>query len=42
MARDISKTDIGNMPDREFTVMIIKILDLRKEWRTSVRPLTQR
>ena len=25
-ARDISKTEIYNMPDREFKVMIIKIL----------------
>ena len=25
-ARDISKTDISNIPDREFKVMVIKIL----------------
>jgi len=25
-ARDLSETDINNMPDREFKVMVIKIL----------------
>ena len=39
IARDLSKTEISNMPDGEFKVMIIKILDLKKEWRTSGRPL---
>ena len=35
--------DISNMPDREFKVMIIKMLTgLEKEWRTSMRPLTKR
>ena len=32
------------MADREFKVMVIKILtelDLRKEWKTSVGPLTK-
>lgn len=29
------------MPGREFKVMIIKTLDLRKEWKASVRPLTE-
>ena len=38
--RNLSKTDTSNMPDREFKVMIIYLLDFRKEWRTSVRPLT--
>lgn len=26
LARDLSETDVSNMPDREFKVMIIKIL----------------
>ena len=40
MARDTSKTDLSNMLNGEFKVMIIKILTrLRKEWRISVRPL---
>ena len=30
------------MPEREFKVMITKLLGLRKEWRTSVRPLARR
>ena len=29
------------MRNKEFEVMIIKVLDLRKEWRTSVRTLTE-
>ena len=42
-ARDLTETDISNMPDREFKTMIIEILTgLEKEGRTSVRPLTQR
>ena len=41
-ARDLNKTDVSNMTDREFKVMITKILNLRKEWKTSVRPLTKR
>ena len=41
-ARDLSETDISKMPDREFKLMIIETLDLRKEWRTLVRPLTKR
>ena len=44
--KNYSKTpkemEISNMPDREFKVMIIKILDVGKEWRTSVRPSTKR
>ena len=40
-ARDKSET--SNMPDRDFKVMIIKILiGLEKRVETSVRPLTQR
>ena len=42
MARELHKRDINNMLDGEFKAMIIKLLDLRKEWKTSVRPLTQR
>ena len=41
-ARNLGETNTSNMPDREFKVMIIKILNLRKEWRTSVRSLTKR
>ena len=34
VAKDLSKTDISNMPDREFEAMIMKILTgLEKEWR---------
>ena len=40
IARDLSKMEISNMPDREFKVMIIKVLTrLRKEWKTLMRPL---
>jgi len=43
IARDLSKVEISNIPDREFKVTIIKIfMDLRKEYKTSVRPLTKR
>ena len=38
MARDLNETDISNMPNGEFKAT----LDLRKEWKTSVRPLLQR
>ena len=43
-ARDLSQTDISNMPDREFKSLIIRILIglEKKEWRTSVRHLIQR
>ena len=43
-ARDKSKTDISNMPDREFKSLIIRILIglEKKEWKTSVRHLIQR
>lgn len=35
IARDLSKTEISNVPDREFKVIIIKILPgLEKQWRT--------
>ena len=46
-SRDLSKTDISYTPDREFKVMIIKIieqvhsLNFRKEWRTSLVHLTK-
>ena len=40
--RDLNEVEINNMPDRELKVMIIKILNLRKEWRTSLRPLSKR
>ena len=30
-ARDLNKTDTSNMPDKEFKVMIIKVLDERKD-----------
>ena len=33
---------ISNMSDREFKVMVIKILYLRKEGRISVKPSTKR
>lgn len=32
--RDLSK-DMSNMPDREFKVLFINILDSRKEWKVS-------
>ena len=41
-ARELNEMEISNMPDREFKVMVIKILDLRKEWKTLVRPSTKR
>ena len=41
IARDLRETEISNMPDKKFKVMIINILDLRKEWVTSVKPLTK-
>ena len=35
-ARDLSKTDKSNMPDREFKGMLIKILaGLEKMWKAS-------
>ena len=44
-ARELNETEISNTSDREFKVVVIKILtgfgDLRKEWRTSVRPSTE-
>ena len=39
-ARDLSKMKISNMPDREFKVMVIKILtgfENGVEWRISLR-----
>ena len=42
-ARDLSETDINNMPHRDFKVMIIKTLTgHEKEWRTSLIPLAKR
>ena len=35
--RDLNKTKINNIPDREFKVMVLKILTGLKEWKTSVR-----
>ena len=29
-ARDLSEMEISNMPDREFKVIVLKILDLRR------------
>ena len=40
-ATDISEMDVSNMLDRECKVMIMKIVELRREWRTSVRSLTK-
>ena len=41
--RDLSETDISNMPDRGFKVMIIKILTgLEKTMEDIVKPLTKR
>ena len=38
IARDLSKMEISNMPDREFKIMTIKILTgLRKQKRTNQR-----
>lgn len=38
-ARAPSETDVSNMTGTEFKVMILTILlDLRKVWKTSVRP----
>lgn len=42
MVGNLSRRDTSNMPDREYKAKIIRIQDLRKEWRTSVRSLTQR
>ena len=41
IARELSVTNISNMPDREFKIMIIKTFT-GLEWRTSVRPLKKR
>ena len=42
IARDLNETDMCNILDREFKVMTIKILHLRKKGMTLVRPLTKR
>lgn len=40
---DLSETDISKMPNREFQIFIIKVLDgLEKQSKPSVRPLTPR
>ena len=42
-ARDLNETGISNTSDGNFKMMIIrKLLGKKKEWRTSVRPLTHR
>lgn len=39
-ATDLIKMEISNITDRELKILIIKILlDSRKEWRTSGKPL---
>ena len=40
-ARELNKTEISNMPEKEPEVMLIKILT-ELEWMTSVRPSTKR
>ena len=40
MARDLNETDISYMLDRKFKVMMTKILDLRRQWKVSMRHLT--
>ena len=42
-AQLLNETEISSIPDREFKLMAIKrySLNLRKEWRTSVRPSTK-
>ena len=45
MARDLSETDVSNMPDREFKAMIIRILtglekrveDINETFNTKIR-----
>ena len=41
IARELNEMEISNTPDREFKIMVIKILDLRKEWKTSVKSSTK-
>ena len=42
-ARDLSTTEVSNMPDREFIVMIIKILtELEKRIEDTMRPLRRK
>jgi len=39
-AQELNEMEINNMPDKEFKVVVIKILqDLRRGWRISMRPL---
>ena len=40
-AKELNETEISNLSDREFKTMVIKIVALRKEWRTSMRPSTK-
>jgi len=42
-AQELNEMEINNMPDKEFKVVVIKILqDLRRGWRISMRPSTKR
>ena len=41
-ARELNRREINIMPIREYEVIEIKILDLRKEWKTSVTSSTER
>lgn len=41
--KELNETQVSNMPDKKFKVMVKKILTgLEKEWRISVRPSTKR
>ena len=42
IARELNEIEISNMPNRELKVIVTKIRDMRKEWRTSVRPSIDR
>ena len=36
--KQLNEVDIGNLPEKEFTIMIVKIIqDLKKEWRQRSR-----
>ena len=42
-ARDLSETDISNILDKEFKVIMSPLTGLEeKEWKTAVRPLKQK
>ena len=36
-ARELNEMKVSNISAREFKITVIKVLDLRKEWRISVR-----